>query len=105
MADRAHSGLTFVQPYLFEPGPGKNKAMSSVDEKLFGKARSCPSSEELVLMAASQHIQDHLRNCEFCASELYLLSARPLPGPKYEPAEMPAHLRVLAESLLGKTTQ
>lgn len=76
--------------------------MSSTGENHFGKARSCPSSEELVLSASSEPIQYHVAGCEFCAAELNFLSAYPLRSPIHEQLEdMPEHLRVLAESLLG----
>ena len=79
--------------------------MSSTEGNQFGKARSCPSSEELVLSAGSKPIQYHVAGCEFCAAEKNFLSAYPLVNTNYEkPENMPEHLRILAESLLrGKS--
>jgi hypothetical protein len=74
--------------------------MSTVDEGRFGKAISCPRSEDLMSLMNSEFIRSHLAGCEFCAAELNFLSAYPSTALHYEPVAMPAHLRVLAESLL-----
>ncbi len=76
--------------------------MSSTGENQFGKARSCPSSEELVLSANSESIEYHIAGCEFCAAELNFLAAFPLAKPICEQPDMPEPLRMLAESLLRR---
>jgi len=63
--------------------------MSGVRAKTFIKTRS-----------KSDQIARHIVGCEFCAAEQSFLSAYSLTAEEYELAEMPAHLRRLAEGLL-----
>ncbi len=73
----------------------------------FGKGRGCPSASELLLFQATgsslqswQQIFSHLVICDFCAAEAHFLSSHTAPPAPSEPAEMPGHLRKLAEALL-----
>ena len=78
--------------------------MSGVRAKAFTKTRACPSSAEIssrgLPRGKSDQIARHLSGCDFCAAEQSLLSADSQDTEEYEPAEMPAHLRRLAEALL-----
>jgi len=83
--------------------------MSSVRGGRFVKTRGCPSSLELVLLQSdaisterSAEIISHLPSCEFCFAEVHFLSRHQLPLIPYEPAEMPEHLRKLAQALLAR---
>jgi len=78
--------------------------MSGVRTKAFSKTRSCPSSEVIssrrLPSGKSDQIARHIAGCEFCAAEQSFLSAYRLTAEEYQLAEMPAHLRRLAEALL-----
>ncbi len=80
--------------------------MSAGRAKAFTKTRSCPSSEDISSSSRRLHrgksdqIARHIAGCEFCAAEQSFLSAYIQTTEEYEPAEMPAHLRRLAEALL-----
>ena len=78
--------------------------MSGVRAKAFTKTRACPSSEDIssrrLPRGKSDQIARHIAGCEFCAAEQSFLSAYSLTAEEYELAEMPAHLRRLAEALL-----
>jgi hypothetical protein len=78
--------------------------MSGVGAKAFEKARACPSSEDISSLGLprgkSDQIARHIAGCEFCAAEQSFLSAYSLTAEEYELAEMPTHLRRLAEVLL-----
>ena len=82
--------------------------MSSVRVGRFAKTRGCPSSHELLLLQSeaislerSAEIISHLVSCDFCFAEVHFLSRHHLPLIPYEPAEMPEHLRKLAQALLA----
>ena len=78
--------------------------MSGVRAKAFIKTRACPSSVEIssrgLRPVKSDQISRHIAGCEFCAAEQSFLSAHSLVADECEAAEMPAHLRRLAEALL-----
>ena len=78
--------------------------MSGARAKAFTKTRACPSSVEIssrgLPRSKSDQIARHIAGCEFCAAEQSFLSAYRLTAEEYELAEMPAHLRRLAEALL-----
>ena len=80
--------------------------MSAGRAKAFTKTRSCPSSEDISSSSSRLHrgksdqIARHIAGCEFCAAEQSFLSAYIQTTEEYKPAEMPAHLRWLAEALL-----
>ena len=83
--------------------------MSSVRRGRFVKTRGCPSSHELLLLQSeatslerSAKIISHLAGCDFCFAEVYFLSRHQLFLIPYEPAEMPEHLRKLAQALLTR---
>lgn len=76
---------------------------------LFCKQAACPSSETLLSYHVSEaafeqaeRITEHLESCEFCAAELRLLAEHEAVEEEYPLTEIPAHLRSLAEALLGK---
>jgi hypothetical protein len=77
----------------------------------FTKTAACPSSNILLsfhLQALSPEIRTlvrhHLAACDFCCAEMPLLAhyQKPLKG-ECRPPEIPINLRILAESLLGKS--
>ena len=78
--------------------------MSAGRAKAFTKTRACPSSHDIssrrLPRGKSDQIARHISGCDFCAAEQSLLSADSQDTEEYEPAEMPAHLRLLAEALL-----
>ena len=79
--------------------------MSGVRAMAFSKTRACPSSVDIssrgLPRGKSDQIDRHIAGCEFCAAEQSFLSAYTLTtAEEYEFAEMPAHLRRLAEALL-----
>ena len=78
--------------------------MSAGRAKHFVKTRACPSSSDILRLrlpdGKSDQIARHLAGCDFCAAEQSLLSAYSQSTEEYEPAEMPVHLRRLAEALL-----
>ena len=83
--------------------------MSSERVGRFAKTRRCPSSHELLLLQSeaisperSKEIISHLVCCDFCFAEVHFLSRHRLPLIPYEPAEMPEHLRKLAQALLAQ---
>jgi hypothetical protein len=75
----------------------------------FCKRATCPSSETLLSyrtcdLAAERMVwvASHLDECDFCGAELQLLTQHaPAPQEEYAHADMPPHLRWLAESLLS----
>lgn len=78
----------------------------------FTKTIACPSSNILLsfhLQALSPEIRTlvrhHLAACDFCCAEMPLLAhyQRPLKG-ECKPPDIPINLRLLAESLLGKSS-
>jgi len=79
--------------------------------KSFSKKLSCPSSNLLLsfrLQVLAPEInflvKHHLGGCDFCYCELSLLAwySSPVKGECRTP-ELPINLRVLAESILGKS--
>ncbi len=70
----------------------------------FTKTLTCPSSQDIssrrLPRGKSDQIARHIAGCDFCAAEQSFLSAYIQPSEEYKPAEMPAHLRHLAEALL-----
>ncbi|MBD0371762.1 MAG: hypothetical protein ICV60_13055 [Pyrinomonadaceae bacterium] len=75
---------------------------------IFSKQATCPSAETLVsyhtlnlAYGAAAHVSEHLSSCEFCGAELKLLSEHVPVEEEYREAEIPAHLRRLAEALMG----
>lgn len=75
---------------------------------VFCKQATCPSAETLVSYHAlaeafeqAEWIAEHLDSCDFCAAEFKLLSEHEAVEEEYPPTEIPAHLRSLAEALLG----
>jgi hypothetical protein len=83
--------------------------MSSARGNGFTKTRGCPTSQNLLLYQNSElpseiaaEISSHIASCEFCNAELHFLAAHPPASDGYSTAEMPLHLRVLAEALLLK---
>jgi len=81
----------------------------SLPLKVFAKSATCPSAEALLGFAESRQpsrrtelIASHLTECDFCRAELHLLERFPSKAEPIVIAEMPANLRVLAESILGQ---
>jgi hypothetical protein len=78
--------------------------MSAGRAKAFTKTRACPSSNDIsrrrLPHGKADQIARHLASCDFCAAEQSLLSAYSQTTDEYEAAEMPVHLRRLAEALL-----
>ncbi|CAN5865185.1 hypothetical protein BH18ACI4_BH18ACI4_16960 [soil metagenome] len=79
----------------------------------FTKTIACPSSNILLsfrFQALSPEIMTlvshHLATCDFCCAEIPLLAhyQRPLKG-GCRPPDIPINLRILAESLLGKSSK
>ncbi len=79
--------------------------MSAGRAKAFTKTWACPSSNDLSRRrpprGKADQVARHLGGCDFCAAEQSLLSAYSQTTDEYEAAEMPAHLRRLAEALLA----
>ena len=76
---------------------------------VFCKQATCPSAETLVsyhsldlVLAEAAQVTEHLTSCEFCSAELKLLADHNPLDEEYLGAEIPAHLRSLAEALLGR---
>lgn len=76
---------------------------------VFSKQASCPSAETLVSYntstlsgGAAAHVLEHLSSCEFCNAELKLLAKHTPVEEEYRATEIPAHLRSLAEALMGQ---
>lgn len=75
---------------------------------VFRKQTGCPSAEMLLCyqtdnLSTGQYawIASHLDVCEFCSAELQLLTAHRPVEEECPVADMPLHLRCLAEALLG----
>ena len=75
---------------------------------VFSKQATCPSAEMLISYhtlnlsyGMAETVTEHLSSCEFCVAELKLLSEHPPAEEAYSAAEIPAHLRSLAEALMG----
>jgi hypothetical protein len=76
---------------------------------VFSKQATCPSAETLVSYNtlnlsydAAASVSEHLSSCEFCGAELKLLSEHAPAEEEYRVVEFPAHLRALAEAVLGR---
>jgi hypothetical protein len=89
----------------------ETKPMLSSFATLFCKRADCPASHTLLdycrsLMSAREipHIKIHLASCDFCGAELQLLGRYHDEPEQYSFAEMPLHLRRLAEDLLQEST-
>ncbi|HEY6806230.1 MAG TPA: hypothetical protein VI306_21810 [Pyrinomonadaceae bacterium] len=83
--------------------------MSAEDGYRFKKTRACPTSEELLSLNLAElpvesisKIFSHLKVCDFCAAEAHFFSSVQVTAVPNPPAEIPPHLRLLAESLLRK---
>ena len=83
--------------------------MSSATVKKFAKSENCPSTEQLLsfpspiyLQESASNVTSHLEMCDVCGAETPFLSRHRLLSSLYALAEMPPHLRLLADSLLGK---
>jgi anti-sigma factor RsiW len=81
--------------------------MTSTFPSLFCKGAACPSSQSLLAYHQDrlpayqmQRVERHLAACDFCNAELQLLTRHQNNLEEYFFAEMPAHLRNLAERLL-----
>ena len=79
--------------------------------RFFCKTADCPTSEALLAYGSSlaapgilSFIESHLASCDFCGAELQLLANCESENQKYSFAEMPEHLRRLAEALLNRST-
>lgn len=84
--------------------------MTSYSPSGFCKTTRCPSSDTLLRYRRQRvpiqdraTVESHLRQCEFCSSELQLLQRHGNELEEYRAVEMPAQLRRLAEDLLSKT--
>ena len=78
--------------------------------KTFCKTTRCPSSQSLLTFRRQRlsvtertEIETHLKACDFCSAELQLLRRHDTDAEEYRLAEMPQHLRRLAEELLSGT--
>jgi hypothetical protein len=85
---------------------GRKKAVS------FRKTVACPSSSMLLSYTlkklspeVSALIKYHLRDCEFCASELPLLAHHKQPPKPERAPEIPMNLRILAESIMCQNSK
>jgi hypothetical protein len=78
--------------------------MGSAKDSRFAKLRSCPSSFALLFHRDAgllpPELASHLAACDFCSAELYFLSRQQLVLGEHIPAEMPLHLRALANAVL-----
>lgn len=83
--------------------------MASVSTATFCKRKTCPTTELLLLYQGgalppplASTITAHLAACDFCDSELFLLTkCPPMNSPRYKPAPIPEALYRLAKTLLG----
>ncbi len=85
--------------------------MRSSSTATFCKQKSCPSAEVLLLyietgLAVAKHgrVAAHLATCDFCGAEMQLLASHNIDQVETDAtleAEMPRHLRRLAEDLLA----
>jgi hypothetical protein len=90
--------------------------MRSLSTATFRKLKTCPAAETLLgftrarpaACGRDEGIARHLDACDFCAAEaqlLALLPAHEAATPSQPRSELPAHLRLLAESLLTLPSQ
>lgn len=80
----------------------------SLPLNIFVKAATCPAAEDIIAFSKSllplaqiRLVRAHLAECDFCRAELQLLERYPCTPEAVPVGEMPASLRVLAESILG----
>jgi len=85
--------------------------MTSSFVSVFRKRISCPSSQALLAFRRSQlpymdkaDVEAHLGFCDFCNAELQLLTLHRNESEEYAFAEMPTHLRRLAQNLLRRSS-
>ena len=85
--------------------------MSSAKVDIFAKFATCPTTHQLLsyILAAlstesARETISHLEICDFCGAEVQLLSKHRFSSSRVPdvPSEMPRHLRLLADSFLGK---
>lgn len=82
--------------------------MCSLSTAAFCKQKACPSTETLLSYQAGvgltskerESVMAHLTMCDFCGAELQLLVKHPPCDEPWTAAEMPLHLRLLANSIL-----
>ena len=94
-----------------QEGECRNSFMSSSFASLFCKTAGCPTSQVLLAYRCSlasptdlAYVESHLGSCDFCGAELQLLARYRGESEEYSFAEMPEHLRQLAEDLLKRST-
>jgi hypothetical protein len=78
----------------------------------FKKTAICPSSSTLLSFQVdrlspeiAKLVKFHLKSCEFCNAELSLLTHHQKPQKRERAPEIPMNLRILAESLLCRTSR
>src|SRR3712207_151543 len=79
----------------------------------FSKQKTCPSAEQLLLYCRRDLVGDirflisaHLAACDFCHAEMHLLTKHaPAAERAGARAELPSHLRRLAEDLLAEPSR
>jgi hypothetical protein len=83
--------------------------MRTASITVFCKQAICPSAETLrsygtlnLTPPDAAQVNEHLSSCEFCGAELRLLCDYTPLEEEYKRADIPAHLRSLAEALMGK---
>ncbi len=83
--------------------------MCSSNITRFCKQRACPSAETLRLYHETnlspeeqEQTAAHLAACDFCGAELQLLARHPPADVICVQTQIPEHLRLLAEELLGR---
>jgi hypothetical protein len=101
------TALRLFEQKRYAGSEGEQMRTSSVT--VFCKQATCPSSKTLLsyhsletAFEQAQWITYHLESCEFCAAEFRLLAKHEALEEEYPLTEIPAHLRSLAEALLGK---
>ena len=82
--------------------------MRLAERQTFTKSVNCPSSTQLLWFNLKEsptrgavEINSHLEVCDFCGAEAHFLSRHHTSDLAIASPEMPPHLRLLAESLLG----
>ena len=80
--------------------------MRSKSTALFGKQRTCPPAESILLRG--QAVAEHVAACEFCGAEAQFLSRFPPSPTKYAlpfvAFSLPRPLRRLAEELMSEAS-
>ena len=87
--------------------PGTRQMNRSRAQLTFCKTVGCPASSTLLSYRSEKLsaeiaalVRSHLNECEFCNAELPLLAHHKSAGRAPRTPEMPASLRILAESIL-----